>query len=59
MVTAMERDLDGFGAFLRARVATEEAVAGELELRKRGAASASIDEAARAAARWAAEGSGP
>jgi hypothetical protein len=55
MATAIARDLDGFGQFLRSRGSNEEAIATELDVRRRGAASASLDDAVVAAAEWAAE----
>lgn len=55
MATAMARDFDGFGEFLRGRGTPEPAIEAQLDVRRRGLESGSVDEAAAAAAEWAKE----
>lgn len=55
MVAAVERDLDGFGAFLRGRATPEESIASQLDLRARGAAAATFEDAVAAGAAWMTE----
>jgi len=54
--TALQRDLEGFGDFLRDfQGASDEAVAAQLDLRRRGFEAASLEEAAAAGRAWQAE----
>jgi hypothetical protein len=55
LAAAFARDLDAFGAFMRARGQSEEEVAAGLDLRRRGKESATLEEARAAGAAWAAE----
>jgi hypothetical protein len=54
--TCLQRDLEGFGAFLRDfQGASDEAVAAQLDLRRRGLEAATLEEAAAAGRAWQAE----
>jgi hypothetical protein len=55
LVTCMERDLEGFGSFLRTRGSNEEDITAQLDLRRRGLNAATLDEAAAAGRSWRAE----
>jgi hypothetical protein len=56
LATCFERDLDGFGDFLRHEQGwTEDEIAAQLDLRRRGLTAATLDEAAAAGRAWQAE----
>jgi hypothetical protein len=55
LATCFQRDLDGFGAFLRGRGSDEGEVAAQLDLRRRGLEASTLDEAAAAGRAWQAE----
>jgi hypothetical protein len=55
LATCFDRDLEGFGDFLRSRESNEEEVAAQLDLRRRGRDAATLEDAATAGRAWQTE----
>jgi hypothetical protein len=55
LAACLDRDLDGFGAWLAARGSTDDEIARQLDVRRRGLEAASQAEAAAGGRAWAAE----